>query len=120
MKRLILVACLFLMPACAPPVSVVTPQGQAAYKADQIVTRVNELQNAAIAANTSQQLSTDATRLIVEFCVGADKTLAQTPNGWQATVTIGWASLKASLPVITNPAVLAAIGAVDVLLGSVR
>ena len=103
--------------ACAPPPTIVTPQGQVAYKADQVVVRVNELMNAAIAANAANTLPTDTTRTIVSFCVDADKVLAATPNGWQTTLTLAWRTTKAKLPKIDNPAIVAAMGAVDVVIG---
>lgn len=124
MKRLLvivaLLVALLVTPACTPPPTIVTQPGKVAYAADQVVVRVNELQNAAIAANAQGQLPEATTRTIVQFCVAADTTLAQTPNGWQVTVQTAWASTKAALPPITNPAVVAAMGAVDVLLGSLR
>lgn len=116
MKRYLLVLCL-LTTACAAPVTIVTPQGQVAYKADQVVVRVNELMNAAISANTANALPTDTTRLIVQFCVSADKTLATTPAGWPTTIATAWRETKAKLPEIDNPAIIAAIGAVDVVIG---
>ncbi len=111
-----IIACCLALSACAPPPTVTTPQGQLAYKADQIVVRVNELMNAAIAANASGALDTNTTRTIVQFTVAADQTLASTPNGWQATVLTAWAATKAKLPVIQNPAILAAFSAVDIVL----
>lgn len=119
MKRFLLVLMLSGLSACAHP-TFQSPVGQKAYTADQIVVRVNELENAAIAANTSKALSDDATRPIVEFCVAADKTLAATPNGWQATLETAWTAAKAKIGTVSNPAVMAAIGAVDVILGSVK
>lgn len=95
-------------------------QGKVAYTADQIVVRVNELENAAISANQQQQLSTNATRTIVQFCVSADETLAHTPDGWLATVQAAWAQTKANLPPISNPAITSALAAVDTVLGVIR
>ncbi len=121
MKALVLVLALSLLPtACAPPPTVVTQAGKTAYTADQVVVRVNELMNAAIAANAAVPpvLTTAATRTIVQFCVAADKTLAQAPAGWPQTVGTAWAQTKARLPVITNPAISAAINAVDVVLAA--
>lgn len=103
---------------CSAPVTVVTPQGQAAYKADQVVVRVNELMNAAISANAAKALPDATTRLIVQFCVDADKTLAATPAGWQAIVGTAWQALKGQIPPQTNPSVLAAINAADVVLAT--
>jgi hypothetical protein len=105
-----------LCSACHAPVTITTPQGQTAYKADQVVVRVNELMNTAIQANAGNALPTDTTRTIVEFCVGADKTLAAAPAGWQASVQAAWLATKPKLAGITNPAVVAAMSAVDVVL----
>lgn len=117
MKRLLFVL-LLATAACHPPVSIQTPAGKAAYTADQIVTRINELENAAIQANSTGGLPTETTRVIVEFCVSADATLKTTPQGWQAAVSTAWAQAKGKLPAISNPAVAAAIASVDVLLAS--
>lgn len=115
--RYAIVALALSLPACAPPPTIVTQQGQIAYKADQVVVRINELMNAAIAANAANALPTDTTRTIVSFCVEADKVLAVTPNGWQQTLTLAWQSAKAKLPKIDNPSIVAAMGAVDVVIG---
>ena len=118
MKRLILVLVLATLPACAPPPTVVTQAGKTAFTADQIVVRVNELENAAIQANSTGGLPVATTRIIVEFCVSADKTLKATPAGWQATVATAWKQAKAKIPPQTNAAVQSAISAVDVVLAS--
>lgn len=102
--------------ACHAPTTIQTPAGQIAYTADQIVLRVNELQSAAIAAEAAQQLPTATTRTIVTFCVAANRTLATTPTGWAATLATAWGQTKAQLGPITNPAVAAAIHALDVVL----
>jgi hypothetical protein len=121
MKRLLLVLLLCTTPllaACPPrPVTIVTPQGQAAYTADQVAVRISELQNAAIAANASGNLPTGTTRTIVQFCVTAAPTLASVPAGWNATLQAAWAAAKAQIPPVTNPAIVAAMAAVDVVLG---
>lgn len=121
MKRLVLLLCL-LAPACAPPVTLTTPQGQTAYRADQVVLRVNELQNAAITAERGGAIPTATTRRIVQFCVAADKTLAATPAGWPATVLALWRATKADLPPATfqQPPLAAALSAVETLLGSLQ
>lgn len=104
--------------ACHAPVSIQTPQGKAAYSADQIAIRVNELQNAAIQANAAGALPEATTRTIVKFAVSADTTLRAVPQGWQATVAQAWTAAKAALPPLTNPAVSAAVSAVDVVLAA--
>lgn len=121
MKYLIPFVLALTLAGCAPPATVVTPQGQIAFKADQVVVRVNELMNASIAANAAvpPALDTNTTRTIVTWCIAADQTLAATPTGWQATLQTGWTATKGKLPAITNPAILAAISAVDVVLGAI-
>lgn len=106
--------------ACHAPVTIVTPQGQTAYTADQIVVRVNELMNAAIAANASNALPTATTRTIVTFAVDADKVLASTPAGWPATLAVSWAAAKAQIGAVNNPAIVAAMSAVDVVIGAIQ
>lgn len=114
--RVFVLALALSVSACHAPVTVTTPQGKIAYTADQIVVRVNELENAAIAANGANALPLITTRTLVEFAVSADKTLAATPSGWQTTIQTAWMETKAKLPPITNPAIQSAIAAVDVVL----
>jgi len=112
---------LLFMAACVhAPSSITTPQGQAAYTADQVVQRVNELENAAIQAEASKALPTNITRIIVQFCVSADMTLKTTPAGWQQTVSVAWKQAKAQIPasVLANPAWSATISGVDVVLAA--
>ena len=111
-----LVFALGLSAACVPPASIQTPAGSVAYTADQIVTRVNELQNAAIQANAAGALPQATTRLIVQFAVAADTTLATTPLGWQQTIQTAWKAVKAQLPANLNTNVGVAVGVVDALL----
>lgn len=120
MKRFVFVLALLLtVPACHAPVTITTPQGQAAYTADQIGQRVNELENSAISAQGNGSLDLATAKLIVNFCVSADKTLAQAPAGWQAIVGKAWSELKTKLPPQSNPLVQTAISAVDAALAAV-
>jgi hypothetical protein len=102
------------------PSSVTTPAGKTAYTADQIVQRVNELQNAAIQAQQTGGLSEPTTAIIVRFCVSAAQTLKATPAGWQQTVLTAWTTAKSQLPAknVSNPAIQAAIAGVDVVLAA--
>jgi hypothetical protein len=123
MGLLLLVLTLMLPTAgCAPKAApIVTPQGQTAYTADQIVIRVNELQAAAIQAEANGGLPTNTTRVIVQFCVSADKTLAATPSGWGATVAKAWNEAKANpalKPYLTNGYISAAVALVDGVLAA--
>ena len=105
------------MTACHPPTTIVTPQGQIAYSADQLVTRIDELQNAAIQANTSGNLSTASTRILVQFAGSADAVLAATPSGWPTTVRTLWTTAKGNLGTQTNPLIVALMSAVDAVIG---
>ncbi len=120
MKPAAIIVWTLLLVGCHAPATVVTPQGQAAYTADQIAVRVNELERAAIAANaqTPPGLDTSTTRQIVTFCVNADQTLRTAPQGWQVTLKTGWQALKAHLPPITNPAIAGAINTLDLVLAA--
>jgi hypothetical protein len=102
------------------PPTVVTPQGKAAYTADQVVIRVNELQNAAIQAEASGALPTSTTRVIVTFCVAADKTLATVPNGWQQTIATAWTQAKQQIPAkdLANTVISAAVAGIDVVIAA--
>jgi len=107
--------------ACAHPSTAnLSPQGHVAYTADQIAARVNELENAAIAANASGGLPLRTTRTLVEFSVKADQVLAATPSGWLATLTTAWNVAKSSVSGVMSPALTAAIAAVDVVLGGLK
>lgn len=105
--------------ACAKrPPTITTEAGKIAYNADQIAMRIGELQNAAIAAETSGALERNLTRQIVTFTVAANKTLRETPNGWYASVAQGWQSLNAALPdnVKRNPALITAWATVETII----
>jgi hypothetical protein len=121
MRFATLVVLTLALSGCAHPATIVTVQGAQSYTADQVVVRVNELENAAIAANSAspQALGTDLTRAIVTFAVSADQTLASVPSGWQQTVKTAWANAKAQLTTVMNPLILALMAAVDAVLGGI-
>lgn len=105
--------------ACSRPATIVTPQGRAAFTADQIVLRLTELERAAIQANAAGGLDVNTTRLIVRFTVSAERTMQQAPQGWQPTVIAAWNEVKRALPPIGNPAITAALTAIDLVLAAV-
>ncbi len=116
MKRLFLILALsFGLTACTRTPNL-TPQAQVAYSADQIVLRINELQNAAIAANSNGGLSRDTTRLIVTFCVNADRTAKDAPLGWEKTLGTAWVVLKTEIPTPMPPILASVVAAVDAVL----
>lgn len=104
--------------ACAQriPPTVTTPQGRAAVTADSVVLRLGELQGAAIQANQQGGLSDRTSVLVVQFTVGALKTIKDVPSGWQATVTTGYRTLKSALSPADLQRLQVPLLAVDLLL----
>lgn len=103
-----------LVPVLAPPASVVTQPGKVAYTADQIVLRINELENTAIAGNRDGSVADDIAKPIVQLCVSLDKVAATTPDGLKPALLTGWAELQKDLKGKTLPPTIAlAFGAVD-------
>lgn len=111
MKKLLLLVCLLsFAPACAltkPPVTIVTPAGQAAYSADQVITRLGELSDVVKAntGNAAGQISpADAFSIIVWISgdakavppstglIQAIQTAAATPTpqGWKQAALQLW------------------------------
>jgi hypothetical protein len=107
---------------CAGKVVGATPTATAALKADAVVIRVNELQGTVIqACGPAPQcqpgsLSTSLARDIVQVCIDLRTTLKAVPVGWQATARAAWAQARPRFAAVTNPAILAALSAVDALL----
>ncbi len=87
-----------VLPACHAPVTVVTPEGKAAYTANEILTRVDRLQDAAIAAQRSGALATDTARASVSTTVNLAELADAATQGWLATARQAWAQAKAELP----------------------
>jgi hypothetical protein len=92
-----------LATACPPPATL-SPHGQVVWTADQIIVRLGELQNTAIAANAATDpktglpgLPTATTHRVVTYCVGTTKTLHTLPAGWQATLQTGLTQFLAVL-----------------------
>lgn len=96
---------LAMLAGCAPPPTVITPQGKTAFTADQAVIRVNELMNAAIAANASGALPVTTAHAIVQWSVSADQILASTPAGYVQTLSASWTALQPEIAAIppTSP-----------------
>ena len=105
--------------ACPPP-SVQTTAGKIAYTADQVVLRIGELQTAAIDANAAGKLSTEKTRLVVQFTVDAGKILKASPDGWQATVGPAYLGMKNQLAPAERARLGPYLGVLDVILGAAR
>lgn len=128
MKRLLCLplVCLlvFSAPACNKKVTGATPIAQAAITADAVVIRVNELQAATIQycgpAPTCAPgtIDTQLARQIVETSIALRQTLKAVPSGWQATVKQAWAQARPKFASVQNPAIVAALSAVDLVIGS--
>jgi hypothetical protein len=117
MRSVIFILALFVI-SCYPPNVTVEPDARAAYTADQVVIRINRLQNVAIEAQKGGALSTDDTRIIVEFALSANTTLKSVPDGWQKTVMVAWQETKKKLSMVANQSVLAAMDSVDIILAT--
>ena len=116
----LIVAVIVLATACHAPVTIVTPQGKVAYTANEVLKRVQELQNTAIALGDipNSGIPTSAIRVIVQFTVSAAMVLGTTPAGWGSTVAIAWADAKKQIPLryLADPRLQASVLAVDMML----
>ncbi len=118
--RWLLIGCLLFASGCATAAPNLTPVGQHAYTADQVAMRVAELQNAAIQAEATGGLPTATTRIIVQFAVTVAPTLRAVPSGWPQTVLTAWNATKSQLVMPTNPLVVAAMSALDVVIAGIQ
>ena len=119
----VLVACsLSFTTACAKTPPNLTPQAQAAFKADQVLVRVGELQDTAIALNktTPPTLNDHDAVLGVRFTVLALKTIHDTPSGWRVTVLNAYDTLKQNLPPPTKAQLQSTFDLLDALFAALR
>jgi hypothetical protein len=98
----VLVAILSSIVACHAPVTIVTPQGQAAYTADQLVLDVTALGQTAINLNAQTgalHLSVADTKLVRDFTLsaGATANTYASGQGTLATVVTGLQTLTKQL-----------------------
>jgi hypothetical protein len=103
---------------CAANPNVTTPSGKAAQAALEISTRVGELQNAAIAANTNGSLSDRDSVTVVKFTVAAQQTLKDVPNGWQVTLKTSYQAMKDALDASVKTKLAVALTTLDALIGA--
>lgn len=126
MKRLFVIPllCVLAFSGCNKKVTGATPTAQAALTADAVVIRVNELQAATIQycgpapTCAPDTLDTNLARQIVQTLIDLRATLKAVPAGWQATVKQAWAQARPRFAAVTNPAIVAALAAVDLAIGS--
>jgi len=116
----LIVALVFLATACHAPVTIVTPQGKVAYTANEVLKRVQELQNTVIAVGDipNSGIPASAIRVIVAFTVRAAKVLDAAPAGSGSTVAVAWADAKRQIPLryLADPRLQASVLAVDMML----
>ena len=89
---LLTISCISKMPASY------TPTTRQQYILTDVQNGIGTLQLAAENAVPANILRLSTARLIVQFCVTANQTIIQTPNGWYATVNTAYQSLKKQIP----------------------
>lgn len=81
----------------APPTYTPTIINQ--YNLTQLSNSIGTLQTAAENAVPKGILPVNSARLIVQFCVGANIAISESPNGWKTTVNKSYTYLKSQLSV---------------------
>lgn len=110
-----------VLPACHAPVTVVTPEGKAAFTANEVLIRVERLQDAVIAAQKNGALTTDIARTIVFATVNIADISEAATQGWQATARQAWLQAKTDLPQLRVGGQFAVYAAaIDELLGGAQ
>lgn len=115
---------LTVLSACAK-ITPETPKAAAAITADAVVVRVNELQAVVIdycglapdGLCLPGTIQTSTAREVIKGCIDLRTVLKAVPAGWQATAKASWAQLKLRLAGVSNQGVIAAMAALDVLIG---
>jgi len=74
-----------------------TTQTKQLYVLTDVVNSVGVLQLAAENAVPQNILPLATARRVVQFCVTANATIGQTPNGWYAVVNVAYTNLKSNL-----------------------
>jgi hypothetical protein len=74
-----------------------TSQTKTLYVLTDVVNSIGTLQTAAENAVPANILPQNTARNIVQFCVDANTTIGQVPNGWYAVVNTSYIKLKAKL-----------------------
>lgn len=92
-----------LLAGCHHPVTVITPEGQRAYGANEVAKRVVQLQDVAIALTESGTIPESTGIAIVTTTVSMLKTLRMAPAGWETIVNSAWTQLKLQVPTPTDP-----------------
>lgn len=102
--------------ACTPPPTIVTEPGKRAFSADQVLQRVEELQNFTIATyragNVDRQVAEAINFALEQINEFAD---IETAN-WRANVIRAWGNAKDSIPALTQGRFAPYSAAIDALL----
>ncbi len=94
MKRLILIALLLSVPACAGNAQPqLTAQGQAAVTATEVIKGLDVIRDTA-----QSVLSVSSARTVTIFHESAVKVIAAAPGGWKPTVLAAFDQLQKDLP----------------------
>ena len=99
MKKLFLISLLILSSACATTQNApnLTPLAVTQYNLTQLVDAIGILQTSAENAVPANILPVNTARLIVQFCVTANTTIGQVPNGWYVSVNTAYLNVKLQL-----------------------
>lgn len=122
MKKLMLVALLLSVPACAgnPPPSL-TPVGQASVTATQVIKALDVVRDTASDLNATQPpiLSNKVTLQIVNFHESAVKVILAAPTGWKNTVVAALGQLQSDLSPADYARIAPYVALVQTLIASV-
>ena len=100
--RIVLIA-LALVVSCAKAPPQLSPTGQKAWAALQVVQEAKVFRDVAVAGEQQKVLSTDTTRYVVEWHKSFLQSIQQYPNGWKATTVASLDELKKKIPDAERP-----------------
>lgn len=93
-------------------------QTKTLYVLTDVVNSIGTLQMAAENAVPQKILKLNDARIIVQFCVDANTTIGQYPNGWYSIVNTAWLQAKAHLDQDELNKFAGAIAAFEIVLNS--
>lgn len=96
---------------CGTPSTIVTEPGKQAYATNEVLIRVEELQDAAVAAFDKGQLDLATSRAIVFATVQINDLAEAKQAGWQAVALKAWANAKEQVPALRQGGQFALIAA---------
>lgn len=103
------------------PVTIETPAGQAAYAGNQVLIRVEELQDAVLAAQKNGALTLDTARAIVYATTNVAELSEAATQGWKPTALAAWAQAKKEIPALQQGGQFALLAAaIDQALGGAQ